>query len=75
MEGNYVTPAIVTGLAHDAPIVHTETFAPIAYIIKCSVRLLYLILRKETILEVLLLVCYLPVHVIYIYSLLFIQNR
>ncbi|XP_004854516.1 alpha-aminoadipic semialdehyde dehydrogenase isoform X2 [Heterocephalus glaber] len=32
--GNYVEPTIVTGLAHDAPIVHTETFAPILYIIK-----------------------------------------
>ncbi|RMC01112.1 hypothetical protein DUI87_22378 [Hirundo rustica rustica] len=27
--GNYVEPTIVTGLPHDAPIVHTETFAPI----------------------------------------------
>uniref|UniRef100_A0A8C2UMZ5 aldehyde dehydrogenase (NAD(+)) n=1 Tax=Chinchilla lanigera TaxID=34839 RepID=A0A8C2UMZ5_CHILA len=32
--GNYVEPTIVTGLAHDAPIVHTETFAPILYVIK-----------------------------------------
>ncbi|KAL6037147.1 hypothetical protein STEG23_022989 [Scotinomys teguina] len=32
--GNYVEPTIVTGLAHDAPIVHTETFAPILYIFK-----------------------------------------
>ncbi|XP_003477417.1 alpha-aminoadipic semialdehyde dehydrogenase [Cavia porcellus] len=32
--GNYVEPTIVTGLMHDAPIVHTETFAPILYVIK-----------------------------------------
>lgn len=25
--GNYVEPTIVTGLVHDAPIVHQETFA------------------------------------------------
>ncbi|KAK3607912.1 hypothetical protein CHS0354_036738 [Potamilus streckersoni] len=34
--GNYVEPTIVTGLAHDAPIVHTETFAPIVYVLKCK---------------------------------------
>uniref|UniRef100_A0A8D2N458 aldehyde dehydrogenase (NAD(+)) n=1 Tax=Zonotrichia albicollis TaxID=44394 RepID=A0A8D2N458_ZONAL len=32
--GNYVEPTIVTGLPHDAPIVHTETFAPILYVLK-----------------------------------------
>ncbi|KAM8961862.1 alpha-aminoadipic semialdehyde dehydrogenase [Pelodytes ibericus] len=32
--GNYVEPTIMTGLAHDSPIVHKETFAPILYIIK-----------------------------------------
>ncbi|GAB1301733.1 Alpha-aminoadipic semialdehyde dehydrogenase [Apodemus speciosus] len=32
--GNYVEPTIVTGLAHDAPIVHEETFAPILYVFK-----------------------------------------
>ncbi|KAK2823548.1 hypothetical protein Q7C36_020148 [Tachysurus vachellii] len=32
--GNYVEPTIFTGLAHDAPIVHTETFVPILYVIK-----------------------------------------
>ncbi|MBN3280530.1 AL7A1 dehydrogenase, partial [Polyodon spathula] len=32
--GNYVEPTIVTGLAHSAPIVHTETFAPILYVLK-----------------------------------------
>ncbi|XP_078253127.1 alpha-aminoadipic semialdehyde dehydrogenase [Rhinoraja longicauda] len=32
--GNYVEPTIVTGLPHDATIVHTETFAPILYVLK-----------------------------------------
>ncbi|XP_066459229.1 alpha-aminoadipic semialdehyde dehydrogenase [Eleutherodactylus coqui] len=32
--GNFVEPTIMTGLAHDAPIVHKETFAPILYIVK-----------------------------------------
>ncbi|NXK54356.1 AL7A1 dehydrogenase, partial [Chauna torquata] len=32
--GNYVEPTIVTGLSHNAPIVHTETFAPILYVLK-----------------------------------------
>ena len=35
--GNYVEPTIITGLAHDAPIVHTETFVPILYILKFKV--------------------------------------
>jgi len=35
-EGNFVEPTIITGLAHDAPIVHQETFAPILYILKCK---------------------------------------
>ena len=34
--GNFVEPTIVTGLKHDSPIVHKETFAPILYILKCS---------------------------------------
>ncbi|XP_059483963.1 alpha-aminoadipic semialdehyde dehydrogenase isoform X2 [Neocloeon triangulifer] len=34
--GNFVEPTIVTGLPHDAPIVHDETFAPIVYVLKCS---------------------------------------
>lgn len=34
--GFYVEPTIISGIAHDAPIVHTETFAPILYILKCS---------------------------------------
>ena len=33
-EGFYVEPTIVTDLAHDNEIVHTETFAPILYIMK-----------------------------------------
>ncbi|XP_060764651.1 alpha-aminoadipic semialdehyde dehydrogenase [Neoarius graeffei] len=32
--GHYVEPTIFTGLAHDAPIVQTETFVPILYVIK-----------------------------------------
>ncbi|KGI77576.1 L-piperidine-6-carboxylate dehydrogenase [Oleiagrimonas soli] len=32
-KGNFVTPAIVTGLPGDAEIVRTETFAPILYVI------------------------------------------
>ncbi|EMP34765.1 Alpha-aminoadipic semialdehyde dehydrogenase [Chelonia mydas] len=32
--GNYVEPTIVTGLPHNASIVHTETFAPILYVLK-----------------------------------------
>jgi len=35
-EGHYVEPAIVTGLAHDAPVVLRETFAPIVYVLKCK---------------------------------------
>uniref|UniRef100_A0A803XQH0 Aldehyde dehydrogenase domain-containing protein n=1 Tax=Meleagris gallopavo TaxID=9103 RepID=A0A803XQH0_MELGA len=31
--GNYVEPTTVIGLAHNAPIVHTETFAPILYVL------------------------------------------
>jgi acyl-CoA reductase-like NAD-dependent aldehyde dehydrogenase len=36
-KGNFVQPTIVTGLAHDSPIVHEETFAPILYVLKCKV--------------------------------------
>ncbi|XP_004420312.1 PREDICTED: alpha-aminoadipic semialdehyde dehydrogenase [Ceratotherium simum simum] len=32
--GNYVEPTIVTDLAHNASIAHTETFAPILYVFK-----------------------------------------
>merc|ERR1712038_185585 len=32
--GNYVEPTIVTGLPHDSPVVHKETFAPILYVLK-----------------------------------------
>ncbi|XP_059090365.1 alpha-aminoadipic semialdehyde dehydrogenase-like [Tigriopus californicus] len=35
-EGNFVEPAIVTGLPHDSPVVHRETFAPIVYLLKCK---------------------------------------
>lgn len=31
--GFYVEPTIVTGLPHDSPVVHRETFAPIVYVI------------------------------------------
>merc|ERR1712029_850318 len=34
--GNFVEPTIVTGLPHDAPVVHRETFAPVVYILKCK---------------------------------------
>ena len=37
--GNYVEPTIITGLAHDAPVVLRETFAPIVYILKCKKKL------------------------------------
>ncbi|KFM82283.1 Alpha-aminoadipic semialdehyde dehydrogenase, partial [Stegodyphus mimosarum] len=36
MPGNYVEPTIITGLPHDAEVVHRETFAPIVYILKTS---------------------------------------
>lgn len=36
--GNYVEPTIVTGLDHNASIVHTETFAPILYVFKFKVK-------------------------------------
>jgi aldehyde dehydrogenase (NAD+) len=32
--GNFVLPAIVTGLSNDAEVVQTETFAPILYVMK-----------------------------------------
>ncbi|MEN1940898.1 aldehyde dehydrogenase family protein [Luteimonas sp. MJ174] len=35
-KGFFVRPAIVTGLAHDAEVVQTETFAPILYVMKYS---------------------------------------
>jgi len=35
-EGNYVEPTIISGLPHDADVVHRETFAPIVYVLKCS---------------------------------------
>jgi len=36
LEGKYVEPTIITGVRHDAPIVHTETFVPILYVLKCQ---------------------------------------
>lgn len=35
-DGYFVEPTIVTGLAHGAPVVHRETFAPIVYLLKCD---------------------------------------
>ena len=32
--GHYVEPTIITGLPHDAEVVHQETFAPIVYMLK-----------------------------------------
>ena len=34
--GFFVEPTIISGLAHDAPIVMKETFAPIVYILKAK---------------------------------------
>ncbi|XP_042864012.1 alpha-aminoadipic semialdehyde dehydrogenase-like [Penaeus japonicus] len=34
-EGFFVEPTIITGLSHDSPVVHRETFAPIVYALKC----------------------------------------
>ncbi len=35
-KGNFVLPALVSGLANDAEVVQTETFAPILYVMKYS---------------------------------------
>lgn len=35
--GFYVEPTIVTGLAHDAEVVHRESFVPVLYVLKCKV--------------------------------------
>ena len=35
--GHYVEPTIVSGLPHDSPLVHHETFAPIVYALKFKV--------------------------------------
>ncbi|QCU72601.1 aldehyde dehydrogenase family protein [Luteimonas yindakuii] len=35
-KGNFVLPTIITGLANDAEVVQTETFAPILYVMKYS---------------------------------------
>jgi aldehyde dehydrogenase family 7 protein A1 len=37
-DGNFVEPTIVA-INHDAPIVKTELFVPILYVIKCKVLL------------------------------------
>ncbi|RZF40504.1 hypothetical protein LSTR_LSTR000383 [Laodelphax striatellus] len=34
--GFFVEPTIISGLSHDSPVVHTETFAPIVYVLKSS---------------------------------------
>lgn len=34
--GFFVEPTIVTGLPHDSPIVHTECFAPIVYVLEAQ---------------------------------------
>lgn len=34
--GFFVEPTIVTGLAHDAAVIHRETFAPIVYLLKAK---------------------------------------
>ncbi|KAL3068406.1 hypothetical protein niasHT_030697 [Heterodera trifolii] len=35
-QGNYVLPTVIAGLAHDAPVVLRETFAPIVYAVKVA---------------------------------------
>ncbi|KAK9504421.1 hypothetical protein O3M35_010756 [Rhynocoris fuscipes] len=35
-EGYFVKPTIVSGLAHDSPVVHKETFAPIVYVLRAN---------------------------------------
>ena len=37
--GHFVEPTIISGLPHDANIVHTETFVPIVYALKFEVKL------------------------------------
>lgn len=34
--GYFVEPTIISGLPHDAEVVHTETFAPIVYVLKAK---------------------------------------
>jgi hypothetical protein len=38
--GNFVEPTIISGLLHDAAVVHRETFAPIVYALKTKVLFL-----------------------------------
>ncbi len=35
-EGTFVEPTIISGLPHDAAVVHRETFAPIVYLLKAK---------------------------------------
>uniref|UniRef100_A0A224XLS1 aldehyde dehydrogenase (NAD(+)) n=1 Tax=Panstrongylus lignarius TaxID=156445 RepID=A0A224XLS1_9HEMI len=35
-EGFFVKPTIVSGLPHDSPVVHKETFAPIVYVLQAN---------------------------------------
>ena len=35
--GNFVEPTIISGLSHEAEVVHRETFAPIVYVLKTKV--------------------------------------
>ncbi|ALC45166.1 CG9629 [Drosophila busckii] len=35
-DGHYVEPTVITGLSHDADVVHRETFAPIVYVLKAK---------------------------------------
>ena len=37
--GHYVEPTIISGLSHDAPVVQTEAFAPVLYVLKTSVSI------------------------------------
>ncbi|XP_022094228.1 alpha-aminoadipic semialdehyde dehydrogenase-like [Acanthaster planci] len=34
--GHYVEPTIISGLPHDAPVIQTESFAPVLYVLKTS---------------------------------------
>lgn len=43
--GNFVQPTIISGLQHDAKIVHTETFAPIVYSLKFKVSILTILMK------------------------------
>jgi aldehyde dehydrogenase family 7 protein A1 len=36
-KGNFVVPTIIDRIGSDAAVVHSETFAPILYVLKCKV--------------------------------------